>query len=279
MDQLLKSLEHFKIIPRKKIIKGGKGNYRGAGLGNSLDFYGHKEYNYGEDLKKIDWKAYGRTQKLYTKSFEEEKQMDVNIILDDSLSMDFGEPNKWEMAKYIALGLGYMTLKQNDFLNFYTINSTLEEIMKKRKGKEHFYELTQKIKDIHPKGDTHFENILNMNHFSSGITFFISDFFTKELDKIIDFLTIQNQEVILFHVLSQQEINPLYGQELKLIDVETKESRKIEMNHQMKEIYKEKMKKFIGNIEKSCTSRNGRYVLSQTNDNIIHIFQKGLGGI
>lgn len=275
----MNKIENLNILPKRRLVRGGKGNYKGKGFGNSLDFYGHREYLLGDDIRKIDWKAYTRTEKFYVKEFTEERQMHVNVILDSSASMDFGAPNKWEMAKKFALGMSYLTLKQNDYLSFYVLNDALKSIQKNVKGKEYFYELLEIISQNQPKGITDFSNILGIDGFMSGITFIISDCFGKGLEQILDLLCLKGQEVILIHVLSPDELNPNHEEELKLVDLETGDIRRIHFNDRVKEIYIRKMKAFITDCKNICTSREIRYALASTDEYPTKIMTNLLGGV
>ncbi|QXM05248.1 DUF58 domain-containing protein [Crassaminicella indica] len=278
MDAFLKEIEKLNILPRKRLIKGGKGNYKGQGFGNSLDFYGHREYAVGDDVRKIDWKAYSRTKKFYIKEFTEERQMHVNIILDYSASMDFGIPNKWEVAKKFALGMSYLTLKQNDYLSFYILNDEMKSIQKNVKGKEYLYELLKTISQSKAKGSTDFQCISNVDFFMSGITFIISDCFGEGLEQALNILCVGGQEVVLIHVLSPDELNPSYEDELKLVDMETGAIRRIQFNDKVREIYIKKMKAFIESCKNICISRKVSYVLAPTDQNPARMMAKLLGG-
>lgn len=277
MERFLREIECFKVMPRKKILKGGKGNYKGQGFGNSLDFYGHREYILGDDIRKIDWKAYMRTEKFYIKEFTEERQMHVNVILDNSASMDI-DNNKWIVAKKIALGISYLTLKQSDNLSFYTINDKLKSIQKNVRGKEYFYELIELISKIKAEGITNFYKATHLENNMDGITFIISDFFGEKIEKVLDFLCSKGQEVVCIHILAPSEINPDYEEELKLIDIETGNIRRIQFNNKVKEVYMKKIKSFIEDIKNNCSLRESRYILAPTDIYPSKIMMKVLGG-
>ncbi|MCT4592889.1 MAG: DUF58 domain-containing protein [Anaeromicrobium sp.] len=278
MEKFLREIENLKISPKKKLLKGGKGNYKGKGFGNSLDFHGHREYSLGDDIRKIDWKAYAKTEKFYIKEFTEERQMHVNVIVDNSASMNFGTPNKLEIGKMISLGISYLTLNQMDNLSFYTLNNKLNNIQRNIRGKEYFYRLTQDVSNIKFEEITDFSSIFNMDTFMSGMTFIISDFFGKEIEKILDFLCSKGQEVIAIHVLSSSEIDPDYGEELKLIDMETGSVRRIQFNPKIKKLYRDKMKSFIEECKNACNTRDVKYVLAPTDTSPTKILLKALGG-
>ncbi len=141
-------------MPGKRAAKGGSGMHLGGGRGVSLDFYGHSAYTPGEDIRKINWKAYARTRNLYVKDFTEERQIKLGVLLDRSASMDFGSPGKWEFAVKLALGLGYLALRQGDRLSFLTVSGGFEVLKENASGLGHFYDLLKVVLRLRPAGAT-----------------------------------------------------------------------------------------------------------------------------
>lgn len=279
MDKFLREIEPLIIKPYKKILKGGKGNYKAGGFGNSLDFYGHRKYMPGDDVRKIDWKAYMRTDEFYIKEFGEQKNMNVNIILDISSSMDFGNPNKFEIGKTLSVGISYLTLKQMDNLSIYTLNDKLNCNFKGIRGKDNFYNIMEDINNLNSSGKTNLKDILNLNNSSSGITFIISDFFDEDIETALDYLITKGQEVVMIHLLSPSEINPDYNRELKLIDKESGNIVRLSFDKNIKQKYINKIEKFISNIKEKCSQREIKYIFAQTDTTPVNILSKSLGGI
>lgn len=260
------------------MLKGGKGYQKGDRLGDSLDFYGHHKYVHGDDVRRMNWKIFMRTEDFYIKDFSEERQLHVHVIMDSSSSMDFGSPSKWEIEKSLGTGIGYLTLKQMDILNLYTIDQHLHSVLKNAKGRAVFYQFSDLISQLKPKGRTNLKEIQNIGTLGQGITFLISDFFDNQLEETLDFLSLENQELVVIHVLSPSELNPGYEKDLKLVDMETGSIRNVYISDQVKEAYRKKVAEFIGRCEKICRDKEAKYVLATTDLQPKEILARVLGG-
>lgn len=278
MQRFFQEIDNLKIRPRKKLLKGGKGNFKGGGSGDSLDFYGHRKYIPGDDIRKIDWQAFLKTEEFYIREYTEERELQVNIILDKSASMDYGSPNKWEVAKFLAGGLSYLTLKQSDSLSFYSFNENLSTWQKNVRGRESLYYLIERLAETNPAGKTNFKEILKINNLSSGITIIITDLWEKDIFQVLDFLNAQGQEIILIHLLSPQELEPEFTDEWKMRDIETQVMHNVDVNNKVKEIYAQKLKKHIKSNKEKCLNREIQYLLSSTNEKPAKILFQALGG-
>lgn len=274
MEEFINNLQNIILHTRRRICGNIKGSHRSNDLGNSFDFYGHRNYSYGDDIRKIDWKTFMRTENLYVREFTEQKQMHVNIFIDNSGSMDFGSPNKWYVSQMLALGLSYITLNSFNKLSLYSVNNKVETIREEIMGKKNFYELIKQVKDLKAKDKTNFKGIGYKTKFKSGITFIISDLMCDGLIDVLDFLYAKGQQAIVIHVLSPEEINPEYGEEIKLIDKETGEFRMIKLNNNVKKIYKEKFNIFLQKCKKNCETRNAKYIFAASDTPVTEIISR-----
>ncbi|MFD3157702.1 DUF58 domain-containing protein [Haloimpatiens sp. FM7330] len=276
MEEFLKQLECAVLKTRKRIIGGFSGNYKSKLLGNSYDFYGARIYEQGDDIRKIDWKAYARTEKIYIKQFTEQKQLNVNILLDCSSSMGFGTPNKWESAKMYALGLSYITLKESNKLNLYCFNNKVEEKFKGFMGRKMFHEVVKIIENIKNEGNTDFKNINSNIKSLGGITFIISDLLSNDIENLLNITSQIGSQVVVIHIMSRQEIDPDYYDELKLIDKETGKEKRINFDKRAKQIYKSKVNNYIDNCKKQCEKRDIKYVFASSNTSHVEIILKAI---
>lgn len=277
MQHFLQEIENIVLSARKRLIKGPVGNKKSRGYGASHDFHGHRLYMPGDDIRKIDWKSYARTEDFYIREYTAERQMQVNIILDKSASMDFGEPNKWHMAQMVALGLSYLTLKQMDILSVFTLGDRLEVIREQMKGKKFFPELVPMIEKTVPDGCINIKSIMEWDRLGSGITFIISDFFVQDLAHVLDYLCSRGQEVVILQLLSPQELDPNYEKELKLVDIETGETRFIYLDKKTKELYQEKIRFFLEECKNLCECRDIKYVFCTTDTSPAAVVARGAG--
>lgn len=274
MEKFLKEIEHVMIRSKKRLIKGPVGSRKGKGFGSSLDFYGHRVYSPGDDIRKIDWKAYPRTGNFYVREFTEERQMRINIILDCSASMNFGSPNKFQLAKLLSIGLAYITVNQKDMLNIYTLDNEVKILKKDLNNKEDFYQVIELIEGLSSIGRTSLDSITHIEDIREGMTFFISDLFGKKFSNALDHLSSKNQDVVVIHLMSPQEISPGFNGEFKLLDKETGEDRRILLNKETKETYKQKTNEFIDKCKKTCDYRNVKYVFSTSDIQPVNIIAK-----
>src|SRR3989344_8933418 len=105
----LRQLDSFTLVIKKRVTSSFTGERRANYVGSGLIFRDYSNYVYGDDFKNIDWRVFARTEKLYVKKYEEDRNLTVHIILDFSGSMDFGSKiKKYEYASMIALGFSYI---------------------------------------------------------------------------------------------------------------------------------------------------------------------------
>ena len=115
---LLNQLELFRLRSRRCFLGTRQGAHRSLKRGHGLEFSDYRRYELGDNPRAIDWGVYGRTDKLYIKRFEEEQEIRVVISLDNSASMFLpDETKKWEYARDLALGLGYVALMSQDLVS------------------------------------------------------------------------------------------------------------------------------------------------------------------
>ncbi|MDI3480744.1 MAG: hypothetical protein PWQ97_399 [Tepidanaerobacteraceae bacterium] len=278
MEDFLREMARLKLALPVAVIKGGTGVHRGAGAGYSQEFYGHHGYIPGEDIRKIDWKAYARTEQLFVKEFTEEKQMHVRIILDASASMGFGGRCKWEAAKLISLGLSHIALKQGDRLSFVLAGQKMKVLKQEKAGIEGFFELVRLLQDIKPEGAADFERIMETMTGSTAMTYVISDFFGERVEKSVDFLGKDTQYSVLVQTLAQEEISPSIEGDLKLIDMETGAVRRIRATRQLKEKYRRRMTEFMSRIKYMCMSRGMGYFMAECEESPVKLI-KSIPGV
>ena len=107
---LMKRLEHFQLLARRRSKSTSKGERRSAARGHSVEFADYRNYVPGDDLRRIDWNLFGRLGRLFLKLYEEERELPVTIYLDSSESMLFGKITKFDFARQIAAAVGYVAL-------------------------------------------------------------------------------------------------------------------------------------------------------------------------
>src|SRR5438445_8758630 len=110
----LARLEQLELVSRKSFMGRMKGERRSKRKGQSVEFADYRNYVVGDDLRFLDWNLYARLDKLFLRLFMEEEDLHFYVLIDNSLSMDFGNPTKLHYAKQIAAALGFIGLCNRD---------------------------------------------------------------------------------------------------------------------------------------------------------------------
>src|SRR5213593_206786 len=108
--ELLRQLEQFQLLARRRAKSSLKGERRSKARGQSVEFADYRNYVAGDDFRYLDWNLYGRLDRLFLKLYEEERELPVTVFLDASESMTFGEPRKFDFARQVAAAIGYVAL-------------------------------------------------------------------------------------------------------------------------------------------------------------------------
>src|SRR5580704_10516816 len=112
--RFLARLEQLELVSKKIFLGRMKGERRSKRKGQSVEFADYRNYVVGDDLRFLDWNLYARLDWLFLRLFMEEEDLHVYLLLDNSLSMDFGEPAKLQYAKRVAAALGFIGLVNLD---------------------------------------------------------------------------------------------------------------------------------------------------------------------
>lgn len=276
MEKFLSELEQVSILIRSRISGSLTGNYKSSSLGSSYDFYGIRPYYEGDNIRNVDWKAFGRSEKVYTKLFTEQKQINVSILLDSSKSMGFGNPTKWYIGKMCAIGLSYITLKELNKLNLYSFNKSIELNLNNLNSKKLFCEVVKNIESIKPKGETNLKDIISLTNSSKGILFIITDLLSGNIKEFLQNSKGKYEKVVLIHTMAEEELKPQIKGKIKFIDSETGEEKIGDIGDKEIEVYKEKVKEFIKDCKYECEKRGIKYIFTQDFNSPVQIIMKAI---
>ena len=264
---LIRESKHFKYLINQAVEGFITGMHKSPYHGFSVEFAEHKLYNPGESTRFVDWKVYARTDKLFTKQFEEETNLRAKILIDNSSSMHFPIENhgKFVFSSFLAACLCNIFLKQRDAfgVSFFSDKIEFESPLKSTTSNYQFIlqELEKRIKEKNSESHTSIiptlHQIAETTHKRSLVVIF-TDLFSsseslKDIILALQHLKYYKNEVVLFHVSDHKtEVNlDLENRPYKFIDVETKESIKL-YPHQIQEKYSNQMKDYIKEAKVLC---------------------------
>ena len=201
------------------------GNRRSAAYGSSAEFADFRDYTPGDDLRRIDWNLYARFEKLMLKLFVDERQLHHRIYLDASASMDWGEPNKGDMALKLAAALGFLAVQAMDRVSFYAIHENqCRDLCRTVVGREAFYSAAGELNRLKFYGDGDMGAAIGSQEdpgHKDGISVIISDFFTEsDWKSAVDRLLFLGREVYLVQMISRDEITPELNGRVLMLDAE-----------------------------------------------------------
>ena len=193
--------------------------------GFSVEFAQYRQYMPGDDTKHIDWKAYARTDRYYIKQFEEETNLNCYLLLDTSESMSHPVDNvpegdatdqtlsKLQYASFLIGSLAYFMAKQRDAIGFAYFDDTLHQYFPARSSTSHLHSILLTLETLQTAKTTRMGRPLHQvaeRLTKRGLVLFISDLYDENQEEVIsglEHLRYEGHEVIVFHILAQQEID------------------------------------------------------------------------
>src|SRR5262245_50138580 len=140
---LLAALDDISLVARDVVEGFLSGLHHSPFLGYSTEFAAYRPYMQGDNLRHVDWKVWSRTDKLYIKQFEDDTNLNCNILLDASASMDFGRINKFHYGRLLAAALAYLMVRQNDAAGLTLFGESGARALPARSGPRHLDDLFQ----------------------------------------------------------------------------------------------------------------------------------------
>jgi uncharacterized protein (DUF58 family) len=190
------------------------GDHKSPDRGFAIEFAQHREYSPGDDVRHLDWKMLGKTERYYIKQYEQETNFVAHLLVDGSESMKYGsgEITKLDYAKMIAACLSYVILNQRDAVALGIFDEDMQEYIPRSDNRDTLFKIMTRLAEFDPERGTKTATMLHglaSTIRRRGIMIVISDFFDdeKELLEGIQHLRFKGHEVILMQVLDPYEID------------------------------------------------------------------------
>src|SRR5881275_588703 len=177
--KFLARLEQLELVSRKIFLGRMKGERRSKKKGQSVEFADYRNYVIGDDLRFLDWNLYARLDRLFLRLFMEEEDLHFYVLIDNSLSMDFGSPTKLHYAKQIAAALGFIGLVNLDRVVVEAFNERLTQTMPPLRGRRSLWRLMDFLQKVEPAGPSDLKRALrsfSLKCSGKGIVVLLSDF-------------------------------------------------------------------------------------------------------
>ena len=226
-SEIIKKVRKIEIKARGLSSNIFAGQYHSAFKGRGMAFSEVREYQYGDDVRDIDWNVTARFNKPYVKVFEEERELTVMLMIDVSGSLDFGTQRqmKRDMVTEIAATLAFSAIQNNDKIGVVFFSDKIEKYIPPKKGRKHILYIIREMLDFH--ADSHRTDVAQAIEFLTSVskrrctTFIMSDFYTRQ--DFLQQLTIANRkhDVVAIQVYDRRTKElPNVGL-MKVVDAET----------------------------------------------------------
>jgi uncharacterized protein (DUF58 family) len=264
----LARLEQLELVSRKIFLGRLKGERRSKRKGQSVEFADYRNYVVGDDLRFLDWNLYARLDKLFLRLFMEEEDLHVWVLVDQSLSMDFGTPTKLHYARQVAAALGFIGLVNLDRVVVGVFNDRLAQTSPPLRGRRSLWRLLDFLGKIEAAGPSDLARAMKdftVRSSGKGVVVLLSDFMDKGgYEQGLRYLVARQLDVYAIQVLSQEEIEPPVTGDLRLVDAEDADVAEITANGPLLKRYRENLAAYRAALYQFCT-RRGVVCLSTSN--------------
>ncbi len=250
------------------------GQHRSPYHGFSVEFAEHRAYGPGDEIRHIDWRLFGKTERLYVKRYEEETNLRTHIILDTSRSMLYksGTVSKLNYANSLAASLSYLMINQQDAAGLIQFSNKIDTFIPPKSKPSHLNIILKQLDDNKTGKDTKIENVIHQmaeRIDKSGIVILISDLLDDPVEVIngLKHFRHKHQEVIVFHILDRKELEFDFNSRTRFLDMESGEEIITEPWH-IRSNYTELISGLQKYYQKECRESLIDYVPIFTDENL-----------
>lgn len=255
----------------RQIVEGYRvGEHRSPFHGFAIEFAQHREYTIGDDVKHLDWKVLGRTDRYYIKQYEQDTNFVAHILLDGSESMNYGSGNltKMQYAKILAACLAYIVLQQRDAVALNIFDTEIRERFNRTDNTGKIHAIMHRLAEFDSKSATNLGKALQdlaAAVKSRSIIIVISDLFDNEdaFQKSVERIRFQGSEVIVFHILDPMEIEFDLQGTVKFIGLENTGELQTSPAA-IRKSYLKSFEEFRERVRRVCDRTGSHYVLANT---------------
>jgi uncharacterized protein (DUF58 family) len=225
--EVLARLSTIPLDARRGMIGSVAGRHRSPVKGSSLEFAQYRKYVPGDDLRRLDWRAWGRSDRYYVKEFEADTNLRLCVVLDTSGSMNYqaGPHGKLDYARRLAGSLAFLAARQGDAVGFYGAAEGFQKEIPPKRGGAHLRIVLDELAAVRAAGPTGLVAALHEaaeKIKSRALVVVISDLFVEpaQLREAFQHLRFRKHDVAVFHLLEEREIDFDFDRPTRFVDLE-----------------------------------------------------------
>jgi len=277
----LARLKNLSLAARLVVEGLYAGMHKSPQRGFSIEFAEHREYTPGVDPRHIDWRVFGRRDKLYVKQYEEETSLRCYLLVDKSASMGYksnGSLSKLEYASFVAASLAYLMAMEHDTVGLISYDTRVRDRVPPRQGPGHLRVILDRLEQISPGGETSLSETfheLAETIKRRALVVVLSDLFDdpRKLVPALKHFRHKKHEVIVLQILDPAEISFPFDDVTRIEDMEN--LREVTSDARaLRKAYLEELSKFLDSVRQGCLDGQIDYALADTREP----FDRFLGG-
>jgi uncharacterized protein (DUF58 family) len=272
--EVVSSLKNLDLIARLIVEGFLVGLHKSPFHGFSVEFSEHRQYMPGDNIRDIDWKVLGRTGRYYIKQYEEETNVKVYILLDNSGSMGYSSSKitKIQYAIYLAAALSFLLIKQHDAVGLVTFSNKIHRFLSPKASQSYLRQIFKELTEL--KTTESITQISDTLHLLAekikrrSLILLLTEFLYEDPKNILDGLKHfrhYQHEIMVFNILDPNDLYFDFKNDAKFIDMETGEKIKSQP-YFLKEAYQKNISKFYDQLQKECLGINVDFQTILTNE-------------
>jgi len=266
--EIYSQIANLELISRKILDGFLSGLHQSSFHGYNIEFAEHKQYVPGDNPSYIDWKLFARSGKLFSKKYLEERNMRTFFFLDNSASMGFGNPSKWNYSIITASTLSLLLLSKKDTVGLWLFNKEISSFLHPSGKRSYIRNICRFLEKAYPDGKTELGGSLFQlasNLKKRSLIILISDLFSDQesLFNAIRILSHKGHEIIVMHLLSNEELEFNYEGTKRIIDMETQEDILIDASY-WRDYYKKTLSSNLNKFNEFFSKSSVDYMLVST---------------
>lgn len=258
-DAFLRKLERLAIVAKRIAAVHGRGERHTRRAGAGIEFADHRDYVPGDDLRHLDWNLYGRMERPLVRMFDEDEDLPIYTVVDNSASMGLGTPPKLRLAVEVTAALAYVALSNLDRIALYPVADTLGAGIGPVRGKGQIHGLLRLLQGLSPVGGTNLAAALTglvERHRRRGLVVVVSDFYDPQgFAAALDRLRYARFEPVAVQITTAEEASPDLRGELTLVDAETGDERVVTVTSAVLAAYRARHRERLELLSRFCRER------------------------
>lgn len=266
-------IKGLELLARQVVEGFCSGQHRSPHKGYSVEFKEHRPYVQGDEIRAIDWKVFGKTDRIYIREFEEETNLKATLIVDTSGSMNYagqrGGSSKHQYAVTLAAALAYLMIGQQDGVGLATFDTRIQEFLPARSRPTHLQAIFAALQRRPPAGETDLGQVLGAlakKLHRRGLLILISDCFADvhSLLHALSHFRHAKHEVLVFQVLDPDEIDFPFTGRIRFRNLERDVEQEDIDAAALRDAYREKFGAYQAQLRDGCGRNRIDHVLMTT---------------